>query len=132
MTQEAGDEFLGFIRAYANDPVAFVRNVLGADPLPWQVDFLNNLARGERRISVRAGDVTLQPEVVHRLIRPSRNASLGTMHSASMARSCSGALASIGAFPDSCFPPHLLLQLESAEAGGASRSLACCSIARCA
>lgn len=55
MTQEAGDEFLGFIRAYANDPVAFVRNVLGAEPLPWQVDFLNNLARGERRISVRAG-----------------------------------------------------------------------------
>lgn len=55
MTQETGDEFLGFIRAYANDPVAFVRNVLGAEPLPWQVDFLNKLARGERRISVRAG-----------------------------------------------------------------------------
>lgn len=44
-----------FILAYRNDPVAFVRNVLGAEPQPWQEDLLRAVARGERRISVRAG-----------------------------------------------------------------------------
>jgi len=47
--------FLTFLEAYRNDPVSFVRNVLGASPLPWQEDFLRAIARGERRISVRAG-----------------------------------------------------------------------------
>ncbi|UOF80849.1 terminase large subunit [Caudoviricetes sp.] len=40
---------------YRNDPVLFVKNVLGATPQPWQEDFLRAVARGERRISVRAG-----------------------------------------------------------------------------
>jgi hypothetical protein len=44
-----------FIRAYYNHPVEFVRNVLKAEPLPWQVEFMNAVARSERRISVRAG-----------------------------------------------------------------------------
>jgi len=44
-----------FIEAYRNKPVEFVENVLQAKPLPWQRDFLTALARGERRISVRAG-----------------------------------------------------------------------------
>ena len=47
--------FLAFLEAYREDPVGFVRNVLGAHPLPWQEDFLRAIARGERRISVRAG-----------------------------------------------------------------------------
>ena len=47
--------FLAFLEAYREDPVGFVRNVLGAQPLPWQEDFLRAIARGERRISVRAG-----------------------------------------------------------------------------
>lgn len=47
--------FLAFLKAYRDDPVGFVRNVLGAQPLPWQEDFLRAIARGERRISVRAG-----------------------------------------------------------------------------
>lgn len=47
--------FLAFLEAYRNDPVAFVRHVLSASPLPWQEDFLRAIARGERRISVRAG-----------------------------------------------------------------------------
>ena len=44
-----------FIEAYRNKPVEFVENVLKATPLPWQREFLVALARGERRISVRAG-----------------------------------------------------------------------------
>jgi len=47
--------FVSFIKAYRDDPVAFVRHVLNASPLPWQEDFLRAIARGERRISVRAG-----------------------------------------------------------------------------
>lgn len=47
--------FLAFLEAYRDDPVSFVRNVLGASPLPWQEGFLRAIARGERRISVRAG-----------------------------------------------------------------------------
>jgi phage terminase large subunit len=49
------NSFIDFIEIYRNDPVAFVRNVLGAHPLPWQEEFLKAVARGERRISVRAG-----------------------------------------------------------------------------
>jgi len=49
------DAYIDFIRTYAADPVGFVINVLKADPLPWQKDFLNKIAKGERRISVRAG-----------------------------------------------------------------------------
>lgn len=53
--KESGNDFVAFIERYENDPVGFVENVLEAKPLPWQKDFLNALARGERRISVRAG-----------------------------------------------------------------------------
>jgi hypothetical protein len=49
------DDFLAFIERYRDDPVGFVRNVLGAEPLPWQEEMLRAIARGERRISVRAG-----------------------------------------------------------------------------
>ena len=52
---EKSNDFVAFIERYENDPVGFVENVLEAKPLPWQKDFLNALARGERRISVRAG-----------------------------------------------------------------------------
>lgn len=47
--------FLQFVGTYGNDPVGFVRNVLKAEPLPWQEEFLKAVAAGERRISVRAG-----------------------------------------------------------------------------
>ncbi len=53
--KQTDDEFVNFIQIYANDPVAFVRSVLGADPLPWQEDFLRAVAAKQRRISVRAG-----------------------------------------------------------------------------
>lgn len=44
-----------FIEAYHAKPVDFVVNVLGAQPLPWQAEFLEKVASGERRISIRAG-----------------------------------------------------------------------------
>lgn len=47
--------FRYFIEVYRNNPVEFVEDVLKATPLQWQRDFLNAVARGERRISVRAG-----------------------------------------------------------------------------
>lgn len=55
MSSKDASNFLEFLRAYRGDPVAFVRKVLKADPLPWQEEFLRAVARGERRISVRAG-----------------------------------------------------------------------------
>lgn len=44
-----------FVQAYRDEPVLFVRNVLQAEPLPWQEQFLTLIAKGERRISIRAG-----------------------------------------------------------------------------
>lgn len=49
------EAFAFFIEVYRDRPVLFVRDVLGANPLPWQEDFLTAIASGERRISVRAG-----------------------------------------------------------------------------
>ena len=47
--------YADFVAAYRDEPVLFVTEVLGADPLPWQREFLMHVAKGERRISVRAG-----------------------------------------------------------------------------
>ena len=55
MSSGPKNSFVDFIAAYRDHPVLFVREVLGATPLPWQEDFLRAVARGERRISVRAG-----------------------------------------------------------------------------
>lgn len=55
MTLKNSNSFSIFVEAYRDDPVSFVTEVLGATPLPWQIKFLQAIARGERRISVRAG-----------------------------------------------------------------------------
>lgn len=47
--------FEGFVTAYRDHPVLFVEEVLKAQPLPWQKEFLNEIAARRRRISVRAG-----------------------------------------------------------------------------
>jgi hypothetical protein len=47
--------FIEFITKYRTDPVAFVREVLGTEPDDWQVDFLNAVAQGNRKISIRSG-----------------------------------------------------------------------------
>ena len=50
--------FEEFTLQYMDDPVLFVREVLGADPLPYQAEFLEAIASGERRISIRSGHGT--------------------------------------------------------------------------
>lgn len=55
MTVQPKEQFLDFVLAYGGDPVGFVVEVLKADPSPWQREFLSAVARGERRITVRAG-----------------------------------------------------------------------------
>jgi len=55
VTSKNSNSFSLFVEAYKNDPVSFVTEVLNAKPLPWQIEFLEAIARGERRISVRAG-----------------------------------------------------------------------------
>lgn len=47
-----------FVETYRDDPVSFVRDVLGAEPLSYQAEFLEAIAKGERRISVRSGHGT--------------------------------------------------------------------------
>lgn len=47
--------FETFVEAYRDDPVSFAEEVLKATPLEWQKELLRAVARGERRISVRAG-----------------------------------------------------------------------------
>lgn len=47
--------YADFVKAYRDEPVLFVEKVLKAEPLPWQKELLTLVAKGERRISVRAG-----------------------------------------------------------------------------
>jgi phage terminase large subunit len=47
--------FIQFIALYRTDPVLFVKEVLGVEPDEWQKDFLNAVASGERKISIRSG-----------------------------------------------------------------------------
>tara|TARA_R100001460_G_scaffold8778_6_gene21552 strand:+ start:435 stop:1832 length:1398 start_codon:yes stop_codon:yes gene_type:complete len=44
-----------FVEAYANDPVKFVREMLGADPFDYQIEFLEAVANNTRKMSVKAG-----------------------------------------------------------------------------
>jgi phage terminase large subunit len=46
------DEFLD---RYANDPVRFVREMLQLEPDPWQIEVMEAVSRGERRITIRSG-----------------------------------------------------------------------------
>jgi phage terminase large subunit len=47
-----------FVRAYYADPVRFVKEILGAEPLDYQAEFLQAIASGERKLSVRSGHGT--------------------------------------------------------------------------
>jgi len=53
MTQP--NPFVEFVESYHQNPVAFVQQVLGIEPDPWQADLLNEIAKGTRRCSVRSG-----------------------------------------------------------------------------
>lgn len=44
------------MQRYMNDPVRFAREVVGVEPDPWQIEFLEAVAdKDTRRISVRSG-----------------------------------------------------------------------------
>ena len=51
----ANNPFVEFVKLYKNNPVLFVREVLNTEPDQWQIEFLNHIAQGNRRISVRSG-----------------------------------------------------------------------------
>ncbi len=51
----ADNPFFKFRSLYHDDPVAFVREVLGAEPDEWQCQVMMDVARGVRRISIRSG-----------------------------------------------------------------------------
>lgn len=51
----ADNPFFDFLDRYRPDAVAFVREVLGVEPDTWQQEFLQAIARGERKVSVRSG-----------------------------------------------------------------------------
>lgn len=46
--------FIALIRRYRDDPVAFVREILGSEPDPWQIEFLEAVAKGYRRLGIRS------------------------------------------------------------------------------
>ena len=50
--------FEEFVAEYRDDPVKFVVEVLGAEPLPYQAEFLQAIADGERKMSIRSGHGT--------------------------------------------------------------------------
>ena len=52
---KADDPFAVAIGRYARAPIAFVREVLGAEPDKWQIEALRAFARGHTRISIRSG-----------------------------------------------------------------------------
>ena len=50
--------FVAFAQLYRNNPVLFVKEVLGVKPDPWQEEFLGHIAANHRRISVRSGPLS--------------------------------------------------------------------------
>ena len=50
--------YIAFVKRFRNDPVAFVEQVLKQTPDAWQKEFLDAIASGERKISVRSGHGT--------------------------------------------------------------------------
>ena len=47
-----------FTAAYYDDPARFVREMLGAEPFDYQEEFLQALAKNERKMSVKSGHGT--------------------------------------------------------------------------
>lgn len=53
--QERKNPWVVFVEAYQDDPVEFVRNVVGMEPQPWQAEVLEAVAQGKTRLSIRSG-----------------------------------------------------------------------------
>jgi phage terminase large subunit len=49
---------IDFVDKYSKDPKNFVIEILGGNPTPYQAEFLDAVARGERKISIRSGHGT--------------------------------------------------------------------------
>ena len=58
MNDLASNTMLDFTQRYVHAPALFVEEVLGVKPLPYQAEFLEAIASGERKISVRSGHGT--------------------------------------------------------------------------
>lgn len=54
-SENSENPFVDFIKRYRHDPVGFVQKVFRVEPDDWQKRFLESIARGDRRISVRSG-----------------------------------------------------------------------------
>ena len=58
MNDLASNTMLDFTQRYVHAPALFVEEVLGVKPLPYQAEFLEAIASGERKISIRSGHGT--------------------------------------------------------------------------
>ena len=58
MSEKKNNPFRNFLLRFRDHPVDFVKIVLKVNPDPWQAEFLNAVAKGERRISIRSGHGT--------------------------------------------------------------------------
>lgn len=54
----AENPYIAFVKKYRSDPVSFVREVLNQPPDPWQIEFLEVVALGERKLSIHSGHGT--------------------------------------------------------------------------
>lgn len=55
MSTGANNPFGDFLKRYGGDPVRFVEEMLEVSPDPWQAEVMGDVARGERRITIRSG-----------------------------------------------------------------------------
>ena len=58
MNDQSQNIMLDFVQRYRKKPALFVQEVLGVEPLPYQAEFLEAIASGERKISIRSGHGT--------------------------------------------------------------------------
>jgi len=58
MSDQSQNIMLQFVERYGKKPALFVQEVLGVEPLPYQAEFLEAIASGERKISIRSGHGT--------------------------------------------------------------------------
>ena len=58
MNNLAETTMIEFVQRYSKKPALFVQEVLGVEPLPYQAEFLEAIASGERKISIRSGHGT--------------------------------------------------------------------------
>ena len=58
MSNLADNTMIDFVKRYKKNPALFVKEILGVEPLPYQSEFLDAIASGERKISIRSGHGT--------------------------------------------------------------------------